>query len=128
MAARLADSRVVIHCNAIADRDRLAGQNIAVGDLLVREAIARGHLDLALGHLRPACRAHAGLASERRGKSRSPCTVEDVAGGEGNATSTAVKRDCNRSALGLRLQLGDLLRHGFWRAVGGEALDMDALL
>src|SRR6185369_14722006 len=54
MGARLAKLRVVIHRNAVAERHRLARQHIAGRDLLVGEAVARSHLDLALGHLRPA--------------------------------------------------------------------------
>src|SRR3954452_10769883 len=66
MAKRLATSCVVIHRDAVADRHRLAGQHIARSDFLIGETVARGHLDLALGHFRAARRADAGFACERR--------------------------------------------------------------
>src|SRR6478672_741358 len=93
MESRLAKSRVVIHCDAVAERHRLAGQDIAVRHFLVGQAIARGHFDLALGDLRPAGRAHSGLAGEGRRKARGSRAVEDIAGGERHAPSATVKRD-----------------------------------
>src|SRR4051812_4550177 len=65
MKSRLAKSGVVIHRDAIAQRHRLAGQHVAVGDLLVGEAVPGRHFDLSLRHFRPARRAHPGLAGER---------------------------------------------------------------
>src|SRR6185369_12672061 len=66
MERRLAKSGVVIHRDAVAERDRLAGQHITGGDFLIGEPVARGHFDFALGHLRPAGRAHPRLAREGR--------------------------------------------------------------
>ncbi len=65
---RLARLGVVIHCDPVADRDGLAGQDVARRDLFVGKAVARGHLDLAAGDLGPAGRADAGLAGEGRRK------------------------------------------------------------
>src|SRR3954449_10158221 len=49
MAKRLATSCVVIHRDAVTDRHRLACEDVARRDLLVGEAVARRHFDLALG-------------------------------------------------------------------------------
>src|SRR3954452_4274511 len=51
MASRIAKLRVVIHRDAIAQRHRLAGQHITIGDFLVGQTVARSHFDLAAGHL-----------------------------------------------------------------------------
>src|SRR5690349_939736 len=104
MGARLATSRVVIHCHPVADRDRLAGQHITVRDLLVGETVMDCHFDLPLGYFRPARRTDPRLAGKRRRKARGPRAVEDVAGGEWHFASPAVERHCNRDAFGLRLQ------------------------
>src|SRR6476646_8645223 len=76
MELRLAKSRVVIHCDAVAERHRLAGENVAVRHFLVGQAIARRHFHLALGDLRPACRADSRLAGEGRRKACAARTVE----------------------------------------------------
>ena len=125
---RLAKLRVVIHSDAVAQRYRLAGEDVAGGDFLVGQAVAGGHLDLSLGHFCAARRAHAGLAGERRREARSPCAVEDVARRERDAAGTAIERNGERRAFRLRLQLRHLTRDGFRRSIGGEALDMDPLL
>src|SRR5947207_2229757 len=54
MGPRLAESRVVIHRHPVAEGDRLAREHITVRDLFVGQPVARRHLDLALGHFRPA--------------------------------------------------------------------------
>src|SRR5258708_24211770 len=122
MEMRLAKSGVVTHRNAIAQRHRLTGQDVAVGDLLVREAVTRRHFDLAADNFRAARRAHAGLAREWRREAGRARTVQDVAGGERHLSPSAIERYRDRNALGLGLELGDLARDGFSRAVGGEAL------
>src|SRR4051794_14305606 len=128
MEARLAKSGVVIHCDAIAERHRLAGQHVALRNFLVGETVMDGHLDLPLGHLRAAGRANTGLASERCGKAGSPRAVEDVAGGERHPTRTAIEGHCYAHSLGLGLQLRDFLCDGFRWSIGGEPLDVDTLL
>src|SRR6478735_7292502 len=90
MAARLAQSCVVIHCDSVAQGHRLAGQHIAVGNLLVGEAVARRHLDLAPCDLGPAGRADSGLAGEGRRQTRSARAVEDIALSERHPTRAPV--------------------------------------
>src|SRR5207237_426458 len=85
--------RVVIHRYAVAQGHRLASQHIAGRHLFVGEAVTRGHLDLALRYFRPASRAYAGLAGERRGKPRGAGAIEDVAGGERHPARTSVEGD-----------------------------------
>src|SRR5689334_2083841 len=99
MEPRLAKLRVVIHCDAVPERYGLAGQHVARSDLLVREAVAGGHFDFALGHLGPTGRAHAGLTSEWRRQAGSARAVEDVALGEGHPARAAVKRHGDADAL-----------------------------
>src|SRR5207248_9592688 len=86
---RLAKLRVVIHRDAVAHGHRLAGQHVTRGNLLVGEAVARGHLHFALGHFRPAGRAHPGLAGERRRKPGGAGAAETVSSGERHPPSAA---------------------------------------
>src|SRR5207253_10674887 len=125
---RLAKSGVVIHRDAVAHRHRLAGQDVTGCDFLVGEPVARRHFDLTTGDFRPAGRADAGLAGERRRKPGRAGAVKDIAGGERHFSSAAVERHRNSDTLGLGLQLRDLASDGFGGTVGGEALDMDSPL
>src|SRR5438270_6294543 len=125
MIVRLADSCVVIHRHAVAERYRLAGQHVTLGDLLVGKPIVDRHLDLPFSHLGSASRAHAGFASEGRRKPGGPRAVEDIAGGEGNAPSPPIERDGVVDACGLSLQLRHLLGHFTCGTIRVEALDMD---
>src|SRR6478672_8498369 len=91
MNGGLARLGVVIHCDPVTDRNGLAGQHITGRDLLFGEAVMDRHFDLAAGHLGPARRANACLASEGRGQPRSTGAVENVPGGERNATRAAIE-------------------------------------
>src|SRR5260221_2588907 len=73
MIVRLADSCVVIHSDAVAQGHRLAGQDIAVGDLFVGEAVVDRHFDLPFGYLGAAGRVAArpsGEMSRRTSRAR----------------------------------------------------------
>src|SRR5260221_11697814 len=128
MIVRLADSCVVIHSDAVAQGHRLAGPDIAVGDLFVGEAVVDRHFDLPFGHLGAAGRADAGLAGEWRGKSGRARAVEDVAGGGPPTPRSPLGGDGDSHAFRLGLQLRHFLGHRTSGTIGGEALDMDALL
>src|SRR5437764_8916049 len=103
MRRRLAKLCVVIHRNAVAERHRLTGQHVTGGDLLVGEAVARCHLDLALGDFGAAGGADACLARERCRKPGGARAVENVPGSERHTARAAVARDRHRQPLGLAL-------------------------
>ena len=125
---RLARLSVVIHCDPVADRDGLAGQDVALRHFLVGEAVARCHLDLAAGDFRTARRADARLAGEGCRKTRGARAVEDVRLGERDAARTAVERDRHRRSRRLASAAAPSPRRALPRTVRSEALDVDALL
>ncbi len=74
-------------------------------DFLVGQAVARRHLDLAAGQLGTAGGADAGLAGERRRKSRRSGAVEDILFGELDPSGAAVESYRHCHACRFRLQL-----------------------
>src|SRR4051795_384092 len=125
MELRLAKLRVVIHRDSVSQRDRLARQHVTVRDFLVGEAIAGRHFDLAFRHLRPARRAHARFAGERRWKSRQARAVEDIAARERYAPGAAVESYLDLQPFRFGLELGHFSRHRTGGHLARETLDVD---